>query len=158
MMGPTAGCGRTASEFPAAPIGFGALIWPVSSDMEGCILQYKPAGPKDRIAMTTFDKREEGFEKKFAHDQEMQFRAAARRNRLLGLWAAELMGKSGSGAQDYARTVVESDLQKAGDDDVLEKVRTDLAAAGVPRSDHQIRRVMDDLMAQAVKEIAKETH
>lgn len=106
--------------------------------------------------MTTFDKRQEGFEKKFAHDQETRFRAEARRNKLLGLWAAELMGKTGTVAQDYARSVAESDLEKAGDEDVFAKIKADLAKAGVERSDHQIRRTMDELLTRALAEISKE--
>lgn len=103
--------------------------------------------------MTTFDKREEGFEKKFAHDEELQFKATARRNKLLGLWAAEKMGLSGDKAADYAKSVVEADLKEAGDADVITKVEADLAAAGVPQSEHQIRRTMDELMATAIDQI-----
>ncbi|MFO1185871.1 MAG: DUF1476 domain-containing protein [Bauldia sp.] len=107
--------------------------------------------------MTTFDKRKEGFEKKFAHDQEARFRAEARRNKLLGLWAAELMGRTGQAAQDYARTVAVADLDKPGDEDVFAKVKADLIAAGVERSDHQIRRTMDELLVRARDEIANES-
>jgi hypothetical protein len=76
--------------------------------------------------MPTFDDRENAFESKFAHDSEMQFKAEARRNKLLGLWAAELMGKSGDEAAEYAKEVIRSDFQEAGDDDVFRKVSTDL--------------------------------
>jgi hypothetical protein len=103
--------------------------------------------------MTTFDKREEGFEKKFAHDEELRFRAMARRNRLLGLWAAEMLGMTGADADAYAKSVVMADFEEAGDDDVLRKVMGDLTAANVQKSEHQIRRTMDELMAQAVTEI-----
>jgi hypothetical protein len=103
--------------------------------------------------MTTFDKREEGFEKKFAVDQELQFRANARRNRLLGLWAAEKLGLSGAEADAYAKSVVMADFEEAGDDDVFRKIRKDFDAKGVTDSDHQIRRTMDQLMAKAVQEI-----
>jgi hypothetical protein len=103
--------------------------------------------------MTTFDKRAEGFEKKFAHDEELLFKANARRNKLLGHWAAEKLGLTGADAEAYAKEVVMSDFEKAGDDDVLQKVRTDLAAKGVEQSDHQIRRTMDELMEQAVAQI-----
>lgn len=103
--------------------------------------------------MTTFDKREEGFEKKFAIDQELQFRANARRNRLLGLWAAEKLGLSGAEADAYAKSVVMADFEEAGDDDVFRKIRKDFDAKGVTDSDHQIRRTMDQLMAKAVQEI-----
>ena len=103
--------------------------------------------------MTTFDKREEGFEKKFAIDQELQFRANARRNRLLGLWAAEKLGLSGGEADAYAKSVVMADFEEAGDDDVFRKIRKDFDAKGVTDSDHQIRRTMDQLMAKAIQEI-----
>jgi hypothetical protein len=103
--------------------------------------------------MTTFDKREDAFEKKFAHDEELQFKAAARRNKLLGLWAAEKMGIAGDAAVDYAKTVVEADLAEAGDADVLAKVLADLKAAGVEQSEHQIRRTMDELMVTAIEQI-----
>ena len=103
--------------------------------------------------MTTFDKREEGFEKKFAHDQELLFKANARRNKMLGLWAAEKMGLSGAAADAYAKEVVVADFEEAGDDDVLRKVRKDFDAKGVALSDQEIRKIMDGLMAQAVAQI-----
>src|SRR5436190_4587441 len=85
--------------------------------------------------MTTFDKREEGFEKQFAHDEELKFKATSRRNKLLGLWAAEKMGRSGTDADAYAKEVVIADFEEAGDDDVFRKVRKDLDAAGVKATD-----------------------
>jgi hypothetical protein len=103
--------------------------------------------------MTTFDKREEGFEKKFAHDEELRFKANARRNKLLGMWAAEKLGLSGSEADAYAKEVVTADFEEAGDNDVFRKVRKDFDAKGVAQSDHQIRRTMDELMEQAVAQI-----
>lgn len=103
--------------------------------------------------MSTFDKREEGFEKKFAHDEELRFKAMARRNKLLGLWAAEKLGKSGADADTYAKSVVMADFEEAGDDDVFRKVREDFDAAGIAQTDHQIRRTMDELLAQAVEAI-----
>jgi hypothetical protein len=103
--------------------------------------------------MTTFDKREEGFEKQFAHDEELRFKANARRNRLLGLWAAQKLGLSGAEADAYAKAVVLADFEKAGDDDVFRKIRKDFDAKGVPDTDHQIRRTMTELMAKAVQEI-----
>jgi hypothetical protein len=103
--------------------------------------------------MTTFDKRQEGFEKKFAMDEELQFKAAARRNKLLGLWAAEKLGLSGDEAEAYAKSVVIADFEEAGDDDVFRKVRADFDAKSVDQSDHQIRRTMDELMAQAIEQI-----
>jgi hypothetical protein len=103
--------------------------------------------------MTTFDKRQEGFEKKFAHDEELRFKANARRNRLLGLWAAEKLGLGGDEAAAYAKDVVMADFEEAGDDDVFRKVRRDFDEKGVAQSDHQIRRHMSELMEQAVAEI-----
>ncbi len=103
--------------------------------------------------MTTFDKRKEGFENKFAHDEELKFKATARRNRLLGLWAAEKLGKSGDDAEAYAREVVRSDMQEAGDEDVFRKVRADFDAASVEQSDHQIRRTMEELLIEAATQI-----
>jgi hypothetical protein len=103
--------------------------------------------------MTTFDKREEGFEKQFAHDAELRFKATARRNKLLGLWAAAKLGLAGAEADAYAKEVVVADLEEAGDDDVFRKLRSDFDAKGVKESDHQIRRTMDELMAQAIAAI-----
>lgn len=103
--------------------------------------------------MTTFDKREEGFEKKFAHDEELRFKANARRNKLLGLWAAEKLGISGDAANAYAKEVVMADFEEAGDNDVFKKVRKDLDAKGVTQSDQEIRRTMVDLMEKAIAEI-----
>ena len=105
--------------------------------------------------MTTFDKREDAFEKKFAHDEELLFKATARRNKLLGLWVAEKIGLTGDKAAEYAKTVVEADFQEAGDDDVVRKVLADLKAAGIEQSDHQVRRTMDELMAKAVDQVKK---
>ena len=103
--------------------------------------------------MTTFDKREEGFEKQFAHDEELRFKAMARRNKLLGLWAAEKLGITGADADAYAKEVVMSDFEEAGDNDVFRKVRKDFDTKGVDQSDHQIRRTMDELLAKAVEQI-----
>ena len=103
--------------------------------------------------MTTFDKREEGFEKKFAVDEELKFKANARRNRLLGLWAAGKLGLSGAEAEAYAKDVVAADFEEAGEEDVFRKIRQDLDAKGVTESEQQIRRVMSELMAKAVLEI-----
>src|SRR4051794_40591725 len=103
--------------------------------------------------MTTFDKREEGFERQFAHDEELKFKAMARRNKLLGLWAAEKLGLTGAEADAYAKEVVVADFEEAGDDDVFRKVRKDFDAKAVAQSDHQIRRTMDELLAVAVTQI-----
>lgn len=101
--------------------------------------------------MTTFDKREDGFEKKFAHDEELQFKAMARRNKLLGLWAAEKLGKTGADADAYAKEVVLSDFEEAGDNDVLRKVAADLKPKGIDEA--AIRAQMGELLAQAVAQI-----
>lgn len=103
--------------------------------------------------MTSMKDREEGFERKFALDEEQRFRAVARRNKLLGLWAAEKLGKTGDAAEAYAKEVVKSDFEEAGDDDVFRKVRGDFDAAGVEQSDHQIRRTMEELMATAAEQV-----
>jgi len=103
--------------------------------------------------MTTFEQRREGYESKFARDEELRFKALARRNKLLGLWAAEKFGKSGEDAQAYAREVVRADMHEAGDEDVFRNIRADFDAAGVPQSDHQIRRTMEELMVEAVVQV-----
>lgn len=103
--------------------------------------------------MSIMDDREHAFENKFAHDEELRFKAMARRNKLLGLWAANLLGKSGEEAAAYARDVVAAEFEARGDEDVFRKVRTDLDAAGVQQSDHQIRRRMVELLAVAADEI-----
>jgi hypothetical protein len=105
--------------------------------------------------MTTFNDREKGFENKFAHDEELRFKASARRNKLLGLWAAEKLGKVGADADAYAKTVVLADFEEVGDDDVLRKVKSDFEAANIDQSEHQIRFAMDELMARAIDEIQK---
>ena len=101
--------------------------------------------------MTTFDKREEGFEKKFAMDEEQKFKAVARRNRLLGLWAAEQLGISGDAAAAYAKEVVAADFEQPGDNDVVHKVMRDLAGKGVTEA--QLRVKMDELLAQAIAQV-----
>ncbi len=103
--------------------------------------------------MTTFDKREEGFEKKFALDEEQKFKAEARRNKLLGLWVAEKLGLSGEAANAYAKDVVAAEFQEPGDADVVRKVMGDLAAKGVAITEQQIRVKMDELTAQAVAQV-----
>ena len=102
---------------------------------------------------TSFDKREEGFEKQFAHDEELKFKATSRRNKLLGLWAAEKLGRKGPDAETYAKEVVMSDFEEAGDHDVFRKIRKDLDAKGIKETDQQIRQAMNELMAKAVLEI-----
>ena len=103
--------------------------------------------------MTTFDKRKDAYESKFARDEELKFKATARRNKLMGLWAAEKLGKGGADADAYAREVIRSDMQEAGDEDVVRKIKGDFEIAGVQQSDHQIRRTMEEKMAEAVAQI-----
>jgi hypothetical protein len=103
--------------------------------------------------MSTFDQREESFEKRFAHDEELQFRAEARRNKLLGLWAAEKLGKSGADAQAYADALVAAEVAADADERVYNQISKDFAAAGVDQSEHQIRRTMDEMFARAKAEI-----
>ncbi|MEL6610263.1 MAG: DUF1476 domain-containing protein [Pseudomonadota bacterium] len=103
--------------------------------------------------MSGFDDRADAFENKFAHDAQMQFKAEARRNKLLGLWAAELMGKSGDDAEAYAKEVIKSDFEEAGDEDVYRKVAGDL---GDKASEAQIRAKMAELMAQAKAQLMDE--
>ena len=101
---------------------------------------------------TTFDKREEGFEKQFAHDEELRFKAMARRNKLLGLWAAGILGKSGPDAEAYAKEVVMADFE-SGDKDVAHKIIEDLEPKGI--TEQQIRLQMTELLTQAVAQIKK---
>lgn len=103
--------------------------------------------------MTTFDDREQGFEKKFALDQEQEFKAAARRNRMLGEWAAGLMGLAGDRTAEYARAVIKSDLELPGDEDVLRKVFEDLKGSGVAVSEGDVRMKMAELLAQAREQV-----
>ena len=107
-------------------------------------------GAKD---MTTFDKREEGFEQQFAHDEELRFKATARRNKLLGLWAAEKLGLQGAEADSYALSVVMAAFEDTGEHDVMRKIRKDFDAKGVAQSDHQISRQMTELMAKAIADV-----
>jgi hypothetical protein len=103
--------------------------------------------------MTSMKDREQGFERKFAMDEEQRFKAAARRNKLFGLWVAEKLGKSGADAEAYAKEVIVADFVEAGDEDVYRKVKADLDAAGANQSEHQIRRKMDELMAVAIEQV-----
>jgi hypothetical protein len=103
--------------------------------------------------MTSFDKREEAFEQQFAHDEELRFKATARRNKMLGLWAAEKLGLSGAEADSYALSVVMSAFEDSDAPDVMHKIRRDFDAKGVAQSDHQIDRQMTELMAQAIIDI-----
>jgi len=103
--------------------------------------------------MSTFDKREEGFEKKFAMDADQKFKAEARRNRLLGMWAAEKLGLTGDAVATYAKEVVASDFEESGDADVVRKVLGDLTAKGVAMTEPELRVKMDELMATAVMQV-----
>jgi hypothetical protein len=107
--------------------------------------------------MTTFNEREKAFEKKYEHDQDLKFKVNARKNKLLGLWAAGLIGKSGADAEAYAKDVVMADLEKPGDSDVIEKLVKDLAAAGKPMEEHTIRRQAERMAEEAKTQIMKET-
>ena len=106
--------------------------------------------------MASFDDRKKGFENKFAHDEELKFKATARRNKLLGLWAAEKLGLSGDEADAYAKSVVKADFEEPGDEDVFRKVRADFDEKKLEVSDHQIRREMDDLLSVAMRQISEE--
>jgi hypothetical protein len=107
--------------------------------------------------MTTFNEREKGFEQKYKHDQELQFKVNARRNKLLGLWAAQQMGLTGTAAEEYAKQVVHADFEKPGDADVLEKVLKDLSAKGVSMTEAQLRKEMERMLAMAKEQIMKQT-
>lgn len=103
--------------------------------------------------MTTFDRREEAFERHLVLDEELRFRAVARRNRRLGKWAAELLGLSGAAVEDYENALIAADLEEAGEEDIFRKLRRDFDAKGVTQSDHQIRRQMAELLEAALTEL-----
>jgi hypothetical protein len=104
--------------------------------------------------MTTFDDRKDAFEKKHAHDEELAFKAVARRNKLLGQWVAGQLGLSGAEADAYAKTVVEADFEEAGDADVIRKVQADLKAKGIEMSDHRIMVKLAELLVEAQKQLS----
>lgn len=106
--------------------------------------------------MASFDDRKKGFERKFEHDQELQFKVNARRNRLLGHWAAREMGLAASEHDAYAKSVVMVDFDRPGDSDVVEKVLADFKAKGIEMSEHRLRKHMDELMAVAREQVMKE--
>lgn len=106
--------------------------------------------------MGQFDDRQKGFEDKYAHDTELQFKVGARRNKLLGLWAAELLGLKGDAATAYAKAVIESDFEQAGDEDVFRKVMGDLKAKAIDMSDHRLRKRMEELLVEARNQLMKE--
>ena len=103
--------------------------------------------------MTTFEEREKAFEKKFAHDQELKFKAEARRNRMLGEWAGALLGMSGAEVEDYIKAVRKADLAQKGDEDVFRKIRADFDAKNVSISDEDLRAKMSEFLAQAVEQL-----
>jgi len=106
--------------------------------------------------MSSFDERESSFENKFKHDKELEFKATARRNKLLGLWAANLLGIHGAEAETYAKTVVKADMEKPGDQDVVDKLLGDFKQRGVDMSEHRLRKQMTELMTAAVGQIRSE--
>jgi len=109
--------------------------------------------PRSSQYMSSFNDREKAFESKFAHDQELKFKATARRNKLLGQWAAEQMGLSGDAATAYVSEVIRSDLEEPGDDDVFRKIWADFQAKSVDLSEHQLRRQIQDLMEEAIRQV-----
>jgi len=106
--------------------------------------------------MTTFDDREKALENVFSHDMELQFKARARKNKMLGLWAAGLLGKSGADAEHYARDIVMADFEKPGDHDVIHTLVHDLAAAGKPHEEHTIRKQGERFLVEAVRQVMSE--
>ena len=106
--------------------------------------------------MTTFSDREKAFEDKYKHDQELQFKVEVRRNKLLGLWVAELMGLEGADAEAYAKEVVASDFEEPGDADVVRKVLGDLEAKGQEMTEHRLRKRMDELLLEAKQQVMTE--
>ncbi len=148
-----------APSFTPLPAALGLVVLTISPDYLGTQASYRNVAAVPisaqigTLIMTTFDKREEGFEKQFAHDEELKFRAEARRDKLLGLWAAEKLGWSGDAANDYAKAVVAADFEEAGDADVVRKVIGDLAAKGIATTEAQLRAKMNELMAQAIAQV-----
>ena len=106
--------------------------------------------------MTTFDDREASFENKFKHDKELEFKATSRRNKLLGLWAANLLGIHGADAEAYAKTVIKADLEKPGDQDMVDKLLADFKQHGVDLSEHRLRKQMVELMHAAIAQVNAE--
>ncbi|WP_374651694.1 DUF1476 domain-containing protein [Dongia sp.] len=108
--------------------------------------------------MTTFSERESAFENKFKHDKELEFKVNSRRNKMLGLWAAKLLGIDGAEAEAYAKSVITSDFEKPGDHDVLHKILADLKAKNVDMSEHRLRKQMDDFLIAAKKQVMTEVN
>ncbi|KLN59285.1 hypothetical protein WH96_18390 [Kiloniella spongiae] len=106
--------------------------------------------------MINISDREKAFEDKYQHDEELRFKTEARRNKLLGLWAADLMGLTGDAAEEYAKTVIKADLIEPGDEDVKQKVLKDFQSRNVDKSIHQLERQMAELMEEAKKQLMTE--
>lgn len=107
--------------------------------------------------MTIFDEREHAFEAKLAHDEELKFKARARRDKWLGLWAAAKLGKIGEEAEDFARRLVAAEIEKDSAGQIFKTLRADFDRAGVDVGDHEIRRKMDELLVAAVEDIMQGT-
>ena len=118
----------------------------------------RPQFRGDDRTMATFDDREKAFEKKFEHDQQLQFRTEMRRNKLIGLWAAGLMDLTGGDAEAYAKQVVEADFEEPGPEDVIRKIKADFEAGGVEKSDHQIRRQLEECEKEAREQVMNEAN
>jgi hypothetical protein len=106
--------------------------------------------------MTTFDKREKAFEEKYKHDQDLQFKVEVRRNKLLGLWVADLLGLSGADAEAYAKEVISADFEEPGDADLIRKIQADTAPKSIDLSEHRLRKKMDELVVAAKDQIMSE--
>jgi hypothetical protein len=106
--------------------------------------------------MTTFNDREKAFEDKYKHDQELQFKVEVRRNKLLGLWVAEMLGLSGADAEAYAKEVVSADFEEPGDADLIRKIQGDTQPKNIDLSEHRLRKKMDELVAVAKEQIMSE--
>ena len=106
--------------------------------------------------MTTFNDREKAFEEKFKHDQELQFKVEVRRNKLLGLWLAEMLGKTGADAEAYAKEVVSADFEEPGDADLVRKILGDMQDGGVEISEHRLRKQMEECLAEAKEQVMQE--
>jgi hypothetical protein len=106
--------------------------------------------------MTTFDDREKALENKFGHEMDLQFKARARKNKMLGLWAAGLLGKSGADAEHYARDIVMADFEKPGEHDVIHTLMHDLAAAGKPHEEHTVRKQGERFLVEATRQVMSE--
>jgi hypothetical protein len=118
--------------------------------------QRLPLGAKGQMPMTTFDERESSFENKFKHDRELQFKVNARRNKLLGLWAAGQLGIHGAEAEAYAKAVVVADFEKPGDQDVVDKLMGDFKAHNIEMSESRLRKQMSELLTAATTQIKSE--